>query len=64
LVRDFYETYSDRLNDQQRAMVEELLALHGVSWLSRARYARRSPLDRQSAVDDVIFRVLLALGRF
>jgi glycosyltransferase involved in cell wall biosynthesis len=64
LVRDFYETYSDRLNDQQRAMVEELLALHGVSWLSRARYARRSPLYRQSAVDDVIFRVLLVLGRF
>jgi len=64
IVRDFYETYGDRLNGEQRAMVEELLALHGVSWLSRARYARRSPLYRQSAVDDAILRVLLTLGRF
>ena len=45
-------------------MVEDLLALRDVSWLSRARYARRSPLYRQSAVDDAILRVLLTLGRF
>ena len=63
-IRDFYETYGDRLNDEQHAIVEDLLALHGVSWVSRARYAYRSPVYRQSAVDDAILRVLLTLGRF
>lgn len=64
LVRDFHQTYGDRLQDGQRAMVEELLALHDASWLTRARYAWRTPLYRQSGVDDAIFRVLLTLGRF
>lgn len=63
-IRDFYDTYGDRLDSEKRAMVEELLSLHDKSWLSRARYARRSPVYRQSAIDDGILRVLLTLGRF
>ena len=63
LVRNFYETYGDRLDGEQRAIVQELLALR-VSLLSRARYAYRAPVYRQSALDDCILRLLLALGRF
>jgi hypothetical protein len=64
LVRDFYEMYSDRLSGEQRAVVEDLLALQGASWLSRARYACRCPVYRQSPLDNAILRVLLTLGRF
>jgi hypothetical protein len=64
LLRDFCETYGDRISPEQRNLVETLLALHEKSWLSRARHAFRSPVFRQSAVDDAILRVLLTLGRF
>lgn len=64
LVRDFQEMYSDRLSDEQRTLVEDLMALQGVSWLSRARYASRCPVYRQSPLDNLILRVLLTLGRF
>ena len=64
VVRSFYETYAGRLSPEQRTLVEKLLALPEMSWLNRARYAWRSPVFRQSAVDDAILRVLLTLGRF
>lgn len=63
LVRDFLETYGDRLSAAQRATVEDLLALHAASLLRRVRYAWRTPLYRQSGVDDAILRVLLTLRR-
>jgi hypothetical protein len=64
LVRDFYRAYGDRLSSDQRTVVEDLLALPGVSLLSRARYAWSTPLFRQKAVDDAILRLLLTLDRF
>ena len=64
LVHDFYETYGDRLDGERHSIVEELLAMRRASLPSRARYACRTPVYRQSAVDNGILRVLLTLGRF
>jgi glycosyltransferase involved in cell wall biosynthesis len=64
MVARFFEVFSERLDGDKRATVELLLARHNASWLSRALYAARSPVFRQPALDNAIFRVLFTLGRF
>jgi glycosyltransferase involved in cell wall biosynthesis len=64
MVARFYETFGGRLDADKRTTVEQLLAHHKASLLSRARYAARSPVFRQPALDNAIFRVLFTLGRF
>lgn len=64
MVAKFYEAFGGRLDADKRATVELLLARHKASWLSRARYAARSPVFRQPALENAIFRVLFTLGRF
>jgi glycosyltransferase involved in cell wall biosynthesis len=61
---EFHEAFGDRLDRDRRAIVDEFLAMQKRSWWSRARYAWRPPVYRQNAVDDLLLRVLLALGRF
>jgi hypothetical protein len=64
MVAKFYETLGGQLDAEKRTAVEQLLAYHTASWLSRARYVARSPIFRQPALDNAIFRVLFTLGRF
>jgi glycosyltransferase involved in cell wall biosynthesis len=64
MVARFYEAFGGQLDADKRTTVEQLLAHHNASVLSRARYAARTPVFRQPALDNAIFRVLFTLGRF
>ncbi len=64
MVAKFYEALGAQLDEDKRTTVELLLAQHKASWPSRARYVARSPVFRQPALDNAIFRVLFTLGRF
>ena len=64
MVHEFLRLFGDRLDAEKRAIVERLLEARGATWRARARYARSAAVFRQTAVDNAILRVLLALGRF
>jgi glycosyltransferase involved in cell wall biosynthesis len=64
MIAEFLALFGDRLTAADRTTAEELLAAQRASWLARLRYACQPAVFRQTAIDDVILRVLLTLGRF
>jgi glycosyltransferase involved in cell wall biosynthesis len=64
MAHEFRRLFGDRLDADKRATVERLVEARGAPWRARISYARSPVVFRQTAVDDAILRVLLALGRF
>lgn len=62
-AREFLRCFGDRLPVEKRRYIEDFLASKRSLW-SRAVYALRLPLRRQSLLDNLIFRVLILLGRY
>ncbi|MBY6277955.1 MAG: hypothetical protein CWE10_17515 [Symbiobacterium thermophilum] len=61
-AREFQRLYGHLLAPAQAAMLNEFLH-HGSRIWDRVRYALRSPVYRQSRVDDLILRCLVVLDR-
>lgn len=61
-AREFQRLYGHLLDPAQAAMLNEFLH-HGSRIWDRVRYALRSPVYRQSRVDDLILRCLVVLDR-
>ena len=61
MALEFLHRFGDRLDVDKRAVSNDC---SNAAWRARANYAWSPAVFRQTAVDDVILRVLLALGRF
>lgn len=61
-AREFQRLYGHLLSPERAAVLNEFLH-HGTGIWDRLRYAMRSPLYRQSHVDDLILRCLIVANR-
>ena len=59
----FHDTFGCRLEPAMKGLVEQFLGLRGASWPARVRFALNCPVERQRAVDNLILRMVLTLGR-
>ncbi|MDX1382156.1 MAG: glycosyltransferase family 2 protein [Thermoanaerobaculia bacterium] len=62
-AESFLEVYGDRLGGDERALVEELVALRSAGPLARLGYALRPKVRRSRRFDDLVMRVLIVLGQ-
>lgn len=61
---EFLNCYHDELDLRYRELLQKFIASQqNDHWAARVRYALHSPLYRQSAADQIVFKILFMLGK-
>lgn len=60
---EFLKCHNDEMNSQLRSDIEHFVASQRLPLLARIRYAQKFPFYRNSVVDQLVFRLICALGK-
>lgn len=60
---EFLKCYNEEMSSQLRSDIEHFVASQRLPLLARIRYAQRFPFYRHSVVDQLVFRLICALGK-